>query len=113
MLESEFTETEQRPKAPKEKPIAKNEDNKMDFVHFGNHNWNLVLHMLFGIRQSVVSVKNDDVFQLTDKEFTCKLRYELESIENQKSAVYEFYDFCPKVFHLIRKFFGINSDHYL
>jgi 1-phosphatidylinositol-4-phosphate 5-kinase len=85
----------------------------MDYVHFGNHNWNLVLHMLFGIRQSVVSVKNDDVFQLTDKEFTCKLRYELESIENQKSAVYEFYDLCPKVFHLIRKFFGINSYHYL
>jgi hypothetical protein len=85
----------------------------MDFVHFGNHNWNLVLHMLFGIRQSVVSVKNDDVFQLTDKEFTSKLRYELESIENQKSAVYEFYDLCPKVFHLIRKFFGINSYHYL
>ena len=27
-----------------------------DVVHFGNDNWNLVLHMLFGIRQSVVTV---------------------------------------------------------
>ena len=32
------------------------------FVHFGNDSWNLVLHMLFGIRQSVHSVRYDDVF---------------------------------------------------
>ena len=25
-------------------------------IHFGNDSWNLVLHMLFGIRQSVHSV---------------------------------------------------------
>jgi len=44
---------------------------------------------------------------------TCKLRYDLESISHNKSEKYEFYDFCPKVFHLIRKFFGITSDIYL
>ena len=26
------------------------------FIHFGHDNWNLVLHMLFGIRQSCISV---------------------------------------------------------
>ena len=39
------------------------------FIHFGNDNWNLVLHMLFGIRQSVHSVMHDDVYRLTDAEF--------------------------------------------
>lgn len=50
------------------------------FIHFGNDNWNLVLHMLFGIRQSVHSVMYDDVYQLTDAEFKSKFRYELEAI---------------------------------
>lgn len=49
------------------------------FVHFGNDSWNLVLHMLFGIRQSVNSVRYDDVFQLTESEFKSKQRYELEA----------------------------------
>jgi len=46
-----FTETEERAKSFKRKKILMPKpDEKMDFVHFGNHNWNLVLHMLFGIR---------------------------------------------------------------
>lgn len=50
------------------------------FVHFGNDNWNLVLHMLFGIRQSVHSVMHEAVYQLNDREFAAKFRYELEAI---------------------------------
>ena len=46
-------------------------------MHFGNDNWNLVLHMLFGIRKSVHSVMYDDVYELTDAEFKSKLRHEL------------------------------------
>ena len=86
------------------------------FVHFGNDNWNLVLHMLFGIRQSVHSVMYDDVYQLTDAEFKSKQRYELEAVENQKIwnlRKYEFYDFCPRMFNLIRKFYGISASEYL
>jgi hypothetical protein len=49
----------------------------MDFVHIGNYNWNLVLHMLFGIRQSVLTAINDDVYQLTDKDFVDKRAYEM------------------------------------
>jgi hypothetical protein len=51
----------------------------MNFVHIGNHNWNLVLYMLFGIRQSVmVSKYDDDVFQLSQLDFTKKVNYPLD-----------------------------------
>ncbi len=59
----------------------------MDFVHFGNHNWNLVLYMLFGIRQSVVGAMfDDDVYQLTSKDFSCKFNYPLDSISTSHKA---------------------------
>ncbi len=86
------------------------------FVHFGNDNWNLVLHMLFGIRQSVHLVMHESVYQLTDREFSSKFRYELEAIpvkNKQRTISYEFFDFAPRMFHLIRHFYGIDSNKYL
>ena len=66
------------------KPKMKNKSKKdKTFVHFGNENWNLVLHMLFGIRYSVHSVMYDDVYHLTDTEFKSKYRYELEAISDK------------------------------
>lgn len=62
------------------------------------------------------SVRYDDVFQLTESEFKSKQRYELEAQEDQKIwnvRKYEFYDFSPRMFNLIRKFYGINSNDYL
>lgn len=85
----------------------------MDFVHIGNYNWNLVLHMLFGIRQSVVTAKNDDVYDLQESDFSDKRSYVSNSISQSSGQTYEFFDFCPRMFHIIRKFFGITSDIYL
>ena len=65
------------------------------------------------------SVRYDDVFQLTDAEFKSKLRYELEASDEKAKILnwnlkkYEFYDFSPRMFNLIRKFYGINSNDYL
>ena len=57
-------------KALREVTVKKMVDkNERTFVHFGDDNWNLVLHMLFGIRQSVHSVMFDQVYQLTENEF--------------------------------------------
>ena len=98
------------------KARIKNKSKKQrTFVHFGNDNWNLVLHMLFGIRQSVHSVQYDDVYQLTGTEFNSKYRYELEAIttKDNRNIAYEFYDFCPRMFNLIRKFYGIKPSDYL
>lgn len=44
------------------KQTKSNKKKDKTFIHFGNDNWNLVLQMLFGIRQSVVSCRYDDVF---------------------------------------------------
>lgn len=57
-------------------------DAKMDFVHIGNYNWNLVLHMLFGIRQSVVTAKNDDVYDLSESDFSDKRAYVINGMSN-------------------------------
>jgi hypothetical protein len=57
---------------------------------------------------------DDDVYHLTDKDFSCKFNYPLDAISNtHKGDCYEFYDFCPRIFHLIRKFYGITSSIYL
>lgn len=72
--------------------------------------------MLFGIRQSVHSVMHEEVYHLTDQEFQSKYRYELETIaakSKSKATAYEFYDFAPRMFHLIRNFYGISSEDYL
>ena len=57
----------------------------MDFVHIGNGNWNLVLHMLFGIRQSVITAIADDVFDLTDADIRDKRAYIVQGLTNSKS----------------------------
>lgn len=54
---------------------------------------------------------HDKVVKLSDKDFTAKFRYELEAVKmKKKDYTYEFYDFSPKVFHIMRKQFGIESD---
>jgi len=42
--------------------LTKSTSKGRTFVHFGNEDWNLVLHMLFGIRQSVHSVMHEEVY---------------------------------------------------
>ncbi len=38
-------------------------------IHIGHDNWNLVLHMMLGIRQSVRNVMHEEVFELIDADF--------------------------------------------
>ena len=52
---------------------AKNSE--MDFVHIGNYNWNLVLHMLFGIRCSVNLALDENFYDLAEKDFCDKRMY--------------------------------------
>ena len=46
-LSRQHTNTHQALAKPKKKNKSKKDKT---FIHFGNDNWNLVLHMLFGIR---------------------------------------------------------------
>ena len=36
------------------------------YIHIGHDNWNLVLHMMLGARQSVMNVMHEEVFDLLD-----------------------------------------------
>lgn len=93
------------------KSLTAEADDKMFFVHFGNEDWNLVLHMLFGIRMSVHSVMHEEIYMVTEAEFNAKHFCELESMfEDSGAAKYEFFDFAPRVFHLIRNFYNVSHE---
>lgn len=47
------------------KSLSKKQNNK-SFIHIGHDNWNLVLHMMLGVRQSVKNVLNEEAFDLLD-----------------------------------------------
>lgn len=46
------------------KPLAKAASKS--FIHIGHDNWNLVLHMMLGIRQSVRNVMHEEAFELIE-----------------------------------------------
>lgn len=83
------------------------------FIHIGHDNWNLVLHMMLGIRQSVRNVMHEEVFELIDADFERKYVYELVAKKTISMRLFTFLDFSPRVFHLIRTMFGISPDDYL
>lgn len=96
------------------KTLSKKASNKA-FIHIGHDNWNLVLHMMLGVRQSVRNVMHEEVFELIDQDFDRKYCYELVSkkTKEMRARVYEFYDFSPRVFHRIRNMYHISPDAYL
>lgn len=76
--------------------------------------------MMLGIRASVRNVKHEEVFELSDADFVSKYRYELQTKQLMEGSpvkkkavkpnkVYEFFDFAPKVFSQIRKFYQIDE----
>ena len=86
------------------------------FIHFGHENWNLILHMMLGIRHSVHNVMHDRFNDLTEDDFFHMFRYELvpkKTDSSAQSSAFEFYDFAPRVFDLIRKKYCITNDSYL
>ena len=93
-----------------QKPVDK--DSK-SFIQIGHDNWNLVLHMMLGIRQSVRNVMHEEVFELIDADFQRKYVYELVAKKTSSMRLFTFLDFSPRVFHLIRNMFGISPDDYL
>lgn len=90
-----------------------NRNNGKSFIHIGHDNWNLVLHMMLGIRQSVRNVMHEEVFELIDADFQRKYVYELVAKKTLSMRLFTFLDFSPRVFHLIRTMFGISPDDYL
>lgn len=46
------------------KPLSK--ATSKSYIHIGHDNWNLVLHMMLGARQSVMNVMHEEVFDLLD-----------------------------------------------
>ncbi len=95
---------------PKE---AQGKVGKMDLVTFLNENWNLVVSMMLGIRNAVLSFRaHEDV---TKEQFQTKFCFQLVHKRTKASAekISEFFDYAPKVFFQIRRFYGIDNDDYL
>ena len=49
-----------------------NKQNSKSFIFFGHDNWNLVLHMIFGVSKSVRSSAQEEDFDIGDKDFSRK-----------------------------------------
>ena len=69
-------------------------------------------------------MKHEEAFELSDTDFNAKYRYELQAKQmmegspmkkkpGAKNQLYEFFDFAPRVFSMIRDFYHIDDETYL
>ena len=96
--------------------VHKNQKNdKKTHIGFEHDNWNLMLHMIFGVSKSVRNCIQEEAFDLVEEDFRRKYCYELMSqkSEHYMNFTYLFYDFNPRVFHQIRSMYGIMPNDYL
>ena len=54
-----------------------NKDNSKGLIGIGHDNWNLVLHMIFGVSKSVRNSLQEEAFEINDEDFNRKYCYEL------------------------------------
>jgi hypothetical protein len=47
------------------------------YIGIGHDNWNLVLHMIFGVSKSVHNSSHEEAFELHNEDFRRKFCYEL------------------------------------
>lgn len=88
---------------------------KKSFIGFEHDNWNLMLHMIFGVSKSVRNCIQEEAFDIVEEDFKRKYCYELisQKTEQLMNMTYLFFDFSPKVFHQIRMLYGISPGDYL
>jgi hypothetical protein len=79
--DSELTAYQRLQKEREMQKTGAQKNSEMDFVHIGNYNWNLVLHMLFGIRCSVNLALDENFYDLAEKDFADKRMYQSTSEE--------------------------------
>ncbi|CAD7927129.1 unnamed protein product [Amoebophrya sp. A25] len=90
-------------------------------VHFGHENWNMVLHMMIGIRMAVGRSANEMNrglqsldFKMIDKfAILPNLANIMDSVAGENQNYTVFVDYAPFVFRKIRDLRGIQPEHYL
>ena len=66
-------------------------DKSKNFIGFGHDNWNLVLHMMFGVSKSVRNALHAEDFKIVPEDFKVKYSYELisqKSEQDQQAMTY-------------------------
>ena len=56
---------------------------------------------------------HEEAFELIQADFKRKYFYEIVAKKTKNMKLYQFYDFSPRVFHLLRNMHGITSEAYL
>jgi hypothetical protein len=79
-------------------------------IGIGHENWNLVLHMIFGVSKSVKNSELSEAFEIIEDDFRVKMEVISERGNPMDSASYRFFDFAPRVFHQLRMLYGISSE---
>ncbi|KAM3141426.1 hypothetical protein pb186bvf_006544 [Paramecium bursaria] len=81
-------------------------------IYFGHVNWNLILNMMIGIRQSVKCTQTFEI-NLSPSHFEEKHLHDIMAQRIDFKIVYKFIDYAPQVFDRIRKLFNISQTSYL
>ena len=57
--------------------LKKEKDTTKSFIGFDHDNWNLMLHMIFGVSKSVHNCVHEEAFEIVEEDFSRKYCYEL------------------------------------
>ena len=73
-----------------------------------------MLNMMLGVRRSIKShyYRTVELVNFSEEDINCKYYHELlykVNLKSVKEMSYVFVDYAPKVFHFIRKLFGIDN----
>ena len=70
--------------------------------------------MTFGINRSVQYAALQEALEIKEEDFQGKHCYELNHLRTEESTttIYQFFDFCPRVFHQLRRMYGITAEAY-
>eukprot|EP00392_Amoebophrya_sp_AT5.2_P004874 g4883.t1 len=90
-------------------------------VHFGHENWNMVLHMMIGIRMAVGRSSNEMERGLQSLDFQMQDKFAIlpnmanimDSVAGANQNYTIFVDYAPFVFRKIRQLRGIKPEQYL
>lgn len=96
--------------------IEHSQHNKNLLIHWGDHDWNLILNMMLGIQKSVkaTAANLDPTADATKEEFQDRVKHNLlpGNIKNVKNKMYKFRDYAPNIFERIRRLYGVTAQDY-
>jgi len=87
---------------------------KKSVIHWGDDDWNFILHMMLGIHKSVKScaANLDATCEVQTAEFLERTKHNLLPGDSKKTT-FKFRDYAPAIFERIRRLYDLSASDYL